>query len=154
MTSSTVRRGTRLKIASNSAWGRGSIIAYTLCRRSGVTRRPSLPRTAKSRAATDGGRRSSRDSALMADAREPDVGPDAGLGLQLGAQDAWMDLSLPGVVETLSDGVITTDETQTIVMANRAAKRMFGREDLIGLAIDALIPARFCDRHPPVPHYT
>ena len=83
----------------------------------------------------------------MSDAREPDVGPDAGLGLQLGAQDAWMDLSLPGVVETLSDGVITTDETQTIVMANRAAKRMFGREDLIGLAIDALIPARFRARH-------
>lgn len=54
---------------------------------------------------------------------------------------------LRGILASLNEGVITTDETQTIVMANPAAARMFRTEDLLGASLETLIPKRFRKQH-------
>jgi PAS domain S-box-containing protein len=54
---------------------------------------------------------------------------------------------LRAILEWVTEGVITTDESQTILMANQAAATMFGRDDLPGLALEELIPAHFRERH-------
>lgn len=56
---------------------------------------------------------------------------------------------LRGIFETASEGIVTTDESQQIVMANLAAARMFrcSVDDLIGAPLARLIPERFRSRH-------
>src|SRR5450755_1805656 len=67
----------------------------------------------------------------------------AGDGRQLSAAVSALSREhLLGILESVNEGVITADETQTIVMANRAAAAMFGAEDLIGLPLERLIPDR------------
>ena len=48
------------------------------------------------------------------------------------------------------DAVFVTDQAGTIVHANGQAERLFGyeRQDLIGLAVEALVPERFRASHP------
>ncbi len=59
-----------------------------------------------------------------------------------------LDLSearLRGIFDSATDAILTADETQTVVMANPAAARMFRRpmDELIGAPLEQLIPERF-----------
>ncbi len=56
---------------------------------------------------------------------------------------------LRGVIDSATDAILTADESQTIVMANPAAGRMFrcGLESLVGSSIERWMPERFRPRH-------
>lgn len=56
---------------------------------------------------------------------------------------------LRGILETASEGIVTADATQTIVMANRAAAEIFrcGVEDLLGAPLTSLLPERLRAQH-------
>lgn len=56
---------------------------------------------------------------------------------------------LAGMLDSAMDGIITVDHTQRIVLYNRAAEKMFGwpRADVLGQALDRLIPKRFQAGH-------
>lgn len=56
---------------------------------------------------------------------------------------------LRGILETASEGIVTTDASQIIVMANRAAAEIFRCrvEDLLGQPLAILLPQRLRDRH-------
>jgi len=56
---------------------------------------------------------------------------------------------LRGIFDGASDGIVTVDAAQNIVMVNRAAARMFGYEPaaLIGKPLDLLLPERARARH-------
>ena len=56
---------------------------------------------------------------------------------------------LRGVFDSVSDAIITTDETQTIVMANPAAARMLRcpLPDLLGTSLDRFIPEHHREHH-------
>jgi len=59
-----------------------------------------------------------------------------------------LDLSearLRGIFDSATDAILAADETQTVVMANPAAARMFRRsmDELIGVPLEHLIPERF-----------
>jgi PAS domain S-box-containing protein len=56
---------------------------------------------------------------------------------------------LHNIFESASEAIITADESQTIVLANPAAAKVFGRpiEQLVGAPLDSLIPERFRQRH-------
>jgi PAS domain S-box-containing protein len=61
------------------------------------------------------------------------------------------------LVEMAPDGMIVTDRDGTIILVNAQAERMFGypRAELVGVAIEALIPERMRNRHPQhVANYT
>lgn len=59
------------------------------------------------------------------------------------------DRQLRGIVEGASDGIVTADDSQTIVLANPAAARIFGYSvaELIGRPLQMLIPQRFRQQH-------
>lgn len=54
-----------------------------------------------------------------------------------------------GIINAATDGIITVDQTQTIILFNPAAEQMFGRraEDMLGQSLDRLIPSRFRHAH-------
>ena len=56
---------------------------------------------------------------------------------------------LAAIVDSAMDAIITVDETQRIVLFNRAAEQMFrcGRAQAIGSELDRFIPARFRGVH-------
>jgi PAS domain S-box-containing protein len=54
---------------------------------------------------------------------------------------------LRAILDSLNEGVLTTDENETIVMANPAAMRMFGSDELVGTPLGSLIPVRFREQH-------
>ena len=56
---------------------------------------------------------------------------------------------LRGIVDGASEGIITVDARQNILMANRAAARIYGYEQqaLLGQSLDILIPERYRHRH-------
>ncbi|WP_251973192.1 PAS domain S-box protein [Sphaerotilus microaerophilus] len=56
---------------------------------------------------------------------------------------------LRGILETASEGIITADGSQTIVMANRAAAEIFRCrvEDLVGAPLATLLPERLRTQH-------
>jgi PAS domain S-box-containing protein len=56
---------------------------------------------------------------------------------------------LGAIVDSAMDAVITVDESQMIVLFNRAAEQVFGvrREEMIGTPLDRLLPARFRGEH-------
>lgn len=62
---------------------------------------------------------------------------------------AMREAQLRGIVDSASEAIITADESQTIVMANAAAARTFGRpaQALVGAALDSLLPEHLRDRH-------
>ena len=53
------------------------------------------------------------------------------------------------IINSAMDAIITVDQTQRIVLANESAVRIFGwaREELIGQALDLLIPERYLHAH-------
>lgn len=53
------------------------------------------------------------------------------------------------LAENASDGILTIDETSTIVYANPGIERIFGYEpaDLVGDSLLTLMPERFHDQH-------
>lgn len=59
------------------------------------------------------------------------------------------DRQLRGIVEGASDGIVTVDDSQTIVLANPAAARIFGYSvpELLGRPLQMLIPERFDGQH-------
>jgi len=78
------------------------------------------------------------------------------LGLSIGAESARMldaldeaTTRLGAIVETAMDPIITVDETQRILLFNRAAEQAFGcaRGDAIGERLERFIPARFRAAH-------
>ena len=56
---------------------------------------------------------------------------------------------LASIIESAMDGIITVDESQRIVMFNRAAERIFGVPvaEAMGAALDRFIPERFRKGH-------
>lgn len=62
---------------------------------------------------------------------------------------ALREAQLRGILGGASEGIITVDGSQTIVMANERASEIFGYapDSLTGLNIGALIPARFRNAH-------
>ena len=56
---------------------------------------------------------------------------------------------LTAIVDSAMDAVITVDETQRIVLFNRAAEQVFrmSREQVLGAPLEQLIPARFRGAH-------
>lgn len=68
--------------------------------------------------------------------------------LQVGAQFA--DLVQESLFEVTPDAIIVTDSEGVIRAANLRAEELFGhkREDLIGKAVEVLVPERFRKRHP------
>lgn len=56
---------------------------------------------------------------------------------------------LRGVFDSVSDAILTTDDSQTIVMANPAAATMFGcpLPELLGTSIDRFIPEHHREHH-------
>jgi len=59
------------------------------------------------------------------------------------------DTRLGSIIESAMDAIITVDESQHVVLFNRAAEEMFGRkrEQAIGAPLDDFIPARFRGGH-------
>jgi PAS domain S-box-containing protein len=56
---------------------------------------------------------------------------------------------LAAIVDSAMDAIITVDETQKIVLFNRAAEAVFGvrRDQALGTALDRLMPQRFRSAH-------
>jgi PAS domain S-box-containing protein len=56
---------------------------------------------------------------------------------------------LSAIVESATDAIITIDETQRVVLFNRAAEALFRctREEALGQSLDRFIPARFRAAH-------
>lgn len=54
-----------------------------------------------------------------------------------------------GLLDSAMDGIISVDDSQRIVLYNRAAERIFGwtAEEVRGKALDLLIPERYRDGH-------
>jgi PAS domain S-box-containing protein len=59
------------------------------------------------------------------------------------------DARLGGLLDSAMDGIISVDESQRIVIYNRAAEKIFGRSaaDMLGQPLEVLIPARFRAHH-------
>ena len=68
---------------------------------------------------------------------------------EMEAQLLVSQLRLEGVIDSAMDAILTVDESQRIVLFNRAAEQMFGRStrEAIGQALDQFLPARFRDAH-------
>src|SRR6188768_950771 len=56
---------------------------------------------------------------------------------------------LAGLLDSAMDGIISIDDSQRVVMYNRAAERMFGwtAQEIQGKSLDLLIPERFRGNH-------
>jgi PAS domain S-box-containing protein len=56
---------------------------------------------------------------------------------------------LVDILDIAEDGIVTVDVRQEIVLFNRGAAKLFGYEpeEIVGLPLITLIPARFCDAH-------
>jgi PAS domain S-box-containing protein len=56
---------------------------------------------------------------------------------------------LNGLIESAMDAIVATDEQQNILIFNHAAEQMFGYRaaDIIGQALDLLLPIRFREKH-------
>ena len=62
---------------------------------------------------------------------------------------ALSEARLRGILESATDAILTVDETQTVLMANRAASEMFGCpiEAMIGAPLARFMPERFRATH-------
>ena len=73
------------------------------------------------------------------------------ISLRLQAEDEHVRLAarLGGLLDSAMDGIITVDESQRIVLYNRAAEKIFGwpSEQLLGQPLERLMPARFQAEH-------
>lgn len=60
-----------------------------------------------------------------------------------------IELQLAGIIHSAMDGIITVDESQTIVLFNAAAEQMFGCPSCqaVGQPLDQFIPQRFQEAH-------
>src|SRR5689334_16008848 len=59
------------------------------------------------------------------------------------------DTRLGSIIESAMDAIITVDESQHVVLFNKAAEHIFGRprEEAIGAHLDEFIPARYRAGH-------
>jgi PAS domain S-box-containing protein len=57
---------------------------------------------------------------------------------------------LTTVIESVPNGIIMVDEKGRITLCNSEAERMFGygNKELLGLAIEALVPSKVRHKHP------
>jgi PAS domain S-box-containing protein len=69
--------------------------------------------------------------------------------MQAEQEQARLAARLSGLVDSAMDGIITIDETQRIVLYNRAAEKIFGWSALqvMGRTLDMLMPQRFRGGH-------
>ncbi|HET9820766.1 MAG TPA: PAS domain S-box protein [Burkholderiaceae bacterium] len=77
------------------------------------------------------------------DAMHPSAAPSASIDLRLKGEQ------LRGILDSASEAIVTADDSQTIVMANRAAASIFRCQvhELIGQPLSCLIPERLRTRH-------
>jgi PAS domain S-box-containing protein len=71
------------------------------------------------------------------------------LARQMARERTRSEAQLGGIVETAMDAIISTDESQSIILFNSAAESLFGwtKEQVLGQPLDRLLPQRFRDRH-------
>ena len=64
-------------------------------------------------------------------------------------RSAVSDMESPELFEILPDAIVVSDRRGRIVHVNRQAETMFGygRDELIGAAVEILVPGRFRERH-------
>jgi PAS domain S-box-containing protein len=76
-------------------------------------------------------------------------GPAAPLPPRREALPSWSAQSFRDLVEALPDAVVVIDRAGTIVLVNRQTEALFGyvRGELLGQAVEVLVPGRFRDRH-------
>lgn len=74
---------------------------------------------------------------------------DITLRLQAEERHARLAARLSGLLDSAMDGIITVDESQRIVMYNRAAEKIFGwsSEEILGQSLGKLIPERHRSGH-------
>lgn len=62
---------------------------------------------------------------------------------------AHQDAGLRALVEAASDGIVVIDRRGLMVLVNRRTEEMFGyqRDQLLGRAVEILLPAVYADRH-------
>lgn len=54
------------------------------------------------------------------------------------------------ILQDASDAIVAVDRARSLVLFNTAAEEMFGylAEEVLGLALETLIPPRFAAQHP------
>ena len=69
--------------------------------------------------------------------------------LQAEEEHARLAARLSGLLDSAMDAIITVDESQRIVLYNRAAEKIFGwpSDQLLGQTLERLMPRRFQDEH-------
>ena len=74
---------------------------------------------------------------------------DISVRLQAEERHARLAARLSGLLDSAMDAIITVDESQRIVLYNRAAEKIFGwpSEQVIGQSLERLMPARFQAEH-------
>ena len=75
----------------------------------------------------------------------PDVDPDSHV-----YSPKWVDATAQSLLDAAPDAMLVVNQAGEIVVANVQAERLFGRsrEELIGLAVESLIPAKIRAQHP------
>jgi PAS domain S-box-containing protein len=70
-------------------------------------------------------------------------------GWRRSAREAALVARLDAIVDSAMDAIITVDESQNIVLFNRAAEQVFGvrRDQVLGTSLDRFLPARFRGAH-------
>lgn len=74
---------------------------------------------------------------------------DITLRLQAEEDHARLAARLGGLLDSAMDAIITVDESQRIVLYNRAAEKIFGwpSDQMLGQSLERLMPARFRHEH-------
>src|SRR5262245_8904342 len=75
--------------------------------------------------------------------------PHAPLPARTTSLPAWSEQNFRELIEGLPDAVVVIDARGTIVLVNRQTERLFAyhREELLGAAIELLVPQRLRDWH-------
>lgn len=61
-----------------------------------------------------------------------------------------LEASIPALLEAAPDALVITDRSGTILLINGQTEELFGyrRDELVGQAVEKLVPERFRERHP------
>jgi methyl-accepting chemotaxis protein len=86
----------------------------------------------------------------MARSRSPQQTPASRIAAPAPAKDAWTEERYYQVVEACPTAFVAIDADGIIRLVNAQTEKLFGyrREELLGLAVEALVPQRFRPNHP------